>query len=481
MVKEIKEFGPWSEQTSSSGRKYFYNRDTEVSQWEKPKEWREYEQRLAEQERLAVEQERLQQQVQQQQQHQQQQHAVVPPPPMFMTPPPFAFPPPFAPPGFAVGPMNAPPPPFPPYNQFQTPPNLPYPIPPRINPTINPPINTSFLPPHPPHPPAAPSPRMTQSIPPSLIPPIVNVSTIPPSPHVNAHFSPIQYSAPPPTTVPPPAFTSVPQLGSTAPHFDGLPVHAKAQPPRVQQTSQTSQQSSQPQHHHTMSHSTPSFSRDRGHVEKSPRTTATPPSTHSHQRHGNAPAQVSHQQTLSSQVKAEPVDTKTIKKERDKGDEPNEKVTTGRDRPSTETSAQAGPTKRERTNSDDEENASPSPATDESEKPPAKKPKEEDAATSWRTFYNAELARQKEAELNLDIDPEMRDLVAQSLTLENKLVAELIKMKTAAALVAVQENEVCICNAKIQSLREMRNDLENRQSRLMAPAVVTMPDLNSRA
>ncbi|ETN83779.1 hypothetical protein NECAME_07207 [Necator americanus] len=102
MVKEIKEFGPWSEQTSSSGRKYFYNRDTEVifinvenviqtsitfkreqkiplethsyfiqkifadckvSQWEKPKEWREYEQRLAEQERLAVEQERLQQQV----------------------------------------------------------------------------------------------------------------------------------------------------------------------------------------------------------------------------------------------------------------------------------------------------------------------------------------------------------------------------------------------------------------------------------
>ncbi|KHJ76562.1 hypothetical protein OESDEN_23818 [Oesophagostomum dentatum] len=54
-------------------------------------------------------------------------------------------------------------------------------------------------------------------------------------------------------------------------------------------------------------------------------------------------------------------------------------------------------------------------------------------------------------------------------------------MKTAAALVAVQENEVCICNAKIQSLREMRNDLENRQSRLMAPAVVTMPDLNSRA
>ncbi|VDN29430.1 unnamed protein product [Gongylonema pulchrum] len=44
----LKEFGPWSEQHSSSGRRYFYNRETEVSQWEKPPEWREYERQLAE-------------------------------------------------------------------------------------------------------------------------------------------------------------------------------------------------------------------------------------------------------------------------------------------------------------------------------------------------------------------------------------------------------------------------------------------------
>lgn len=35
----------------------------QVSQWEKPKEWREYEVRLAEQERLNAEQERITQQV----------------------------------------------------------------------------------------------------------------------------------------------------------------------------------------------------------------------------------------------------------------------------------------------------------------------------------------------------------------------------------------------------------------------------------
>lgn len=44
----IKEFGPWSEQYSSSGKRYFYNRETEVSQWEKPAEWREYERSLNE-------------------------------------------------------------------------------------------------------------------------------------------------------------------------------------------------------------------------------------------------------------------------------------------------------------------------------------------------------------------------------------------------------------------------------------------------
>ncbi|VDN03617.1 unnamed protein product [Thelazia callipaeda] len=44
----LKEFGPWTEQYSSAGKRYFYNRETEVSQWEKPPEWREYEKYLTE-------------------------------------------------------------------------------------------------------------------------------------------------------------------------------------------------------------------------------------------------------------------------------------------------------------------------------------------------------------------------------------------------------------------------------------------------
>lgn len=35
--------GDWSEHMSSSGKKYYYNCKTEVSQWEKPKEWIERE------------------------------------------------------------------------------------------------------------------------------------------------------------------------------------------------------------------------------------------------------------------------------------------------------------------------------------------------------------------------------------------------------------------------------------------------------
>ncbi|VDK62067.1 unnamed protein product [Onchocerca ochengi] len=44
----LKEFGPWTEQYSSAGKRYFYNRESEVSQWEKPPEWREYEKFLSE-------------------------------------------------------------------------------------------------------------------------------------------------------------------------------------------------------------------------------------------------------------------------------------------------------------------------------------------------------------------------------------------------------------------------------------------------
>ncbi|XP_029640110.1 WW domain-containing adapter protein with coiled-coil isoform X3 [Octopus sinensis] len=35
----VRVFGDWSEHISSSGKKYYYNCKTEVSQWEKPKEW----------------------------------------------------------------------------------------------------------------------------------------------------------------------------------------------------------------------------------------------------------------------------------------------------------------------------------------------------------------------------------------------------------------------------------------------------------
>uniref|UniRef100_A0A8D0ACR1 WW domain-containing adapter protein with coiled-coil n=1 Tax=Sander lucioperca TaxID=283035 RepID=A0A8D0ACR1_SANLU len=44
----------WSEHISSSGKKYYYNCRTEVSQWEKPKEWLEREQRQKEATKTAV-------------------------------------------------------------------------------------------------------------------------------------------------------------------------------------------------------------------------------------------------------------------------------------------------------------------------------------------------------------------------------------------------------------------------------------------
>lgn len=47
--KEVKEVGDWSEHKSSSGKRYYYNCTTEVSQWEKPREWLDYERSLARQ------------------------------------------------------------------------------------------------------------------------------------------------------------------------------------------------------------------------------------------------------------------------------------------------------------------------------------------------------------------------------------------------------------------------------------------------
>lgn len=40
---KVRSVGDWSEHTSSSGKKYYYNCVSEVSQWEKPREWVEFE------------------------------------------------------------------------------------------------------------------------------------------------------------------------------------------------------------------------------------------------------------------------------------------------------------------------------------------------------------------------------------------------------------------------------------------------------
>ncbi|KAI6202727.1 WW domain-containing protein [Aphelenchoides besseyi] len=45
----VKQVGQWSEQISSAGKRYYYNVVTEVSQWDKPAEWRAYEKKLSEQ------------------------------------------------------------------------------------------------------------------------------------------------------------------------------------------------------------------------------------------------------------------------------------------------------------------------------------------------------------------------------------------------------------------------------------------------
>ncbi|KAF7639701.1 WW domain-containing protein [Meloidogyne graminicola] len=42
-IARLKEFGTWTEQTSSSGKRYYYNSATNISQWEKPTEWKHAE------------------------------------------------------------------------------------------------------------------------------------------------------------------------------------------------------------------------------------------------------------------------------------------------------------------------------------------------------------------------------------------------------------------------------------------------------
>ncbi|VDP55373.1 unnamed protein product [Heligmosomoides polygyrus] len=342
---------------------------------------------------------------------------------MFMTPPPFAFPPPFAPPGFPVGPMNAPPPPFPPYNQFQPPPNLPYPIPPRINSTISAPINTAFPPP--PHPPSAPSPRVTQTLPPPLMPSLVNVSFSLLSMLFCFNHSvcgpPPLHPLNPPLPAPPPPFTSLPPPCTSAPQHQH-DIHAPHMVSNRVHRSPVQRSPHTPQPSHQQHHSHGPFSRDRSHMDRSPR--ATPPSQHQHyqqqqqQQHSRQitiPSSVS-QQTARPLSRGREMSPAVVKKEprdrpNDESHERNGRATPSRSRPpppSSEGPSRAGPIKRERVSSDAAEEATPSPKpVEDDKKPPLKKVKEEEAVTSWRTYYNAELARQKEIELNLDIDPEM--------------------------------------------------------------------------
>jgi len=42
-VERLTTFGDWSEHKSSSGKRYYYNCKTEVSQWEKPREWLDFQ------------------------------------------------------------------------------------------------------------------------------------------------------------------------------------------------------------------------------------------------------------------------------------------------------------------------------------------------------------------------------------------------------------------------------------------------------
>ncbi|CAI4230160.1 unnamed protein product [Auanema sp. JU1783] len=315
-MKELKEFGPWSEQLSSTGRKYFYNKETEVSQWEKPKEWREFE---LEQERLNND---MKMPVMQ----------PPPPPPMFM--PPFFHPP----PGF---PAFATPPPF-----------------------------------HPP--PFAGTPGQYPAMP-------IMPSVVPPPPRVTN----TQVAAPP-----------------SVPSYNALQTN-KTYKPSVNIT-------------HTVDL--------RLDIKKSPATPGTPTATGPPSA---IPSPFTHNtpQTLIEDIKEEIEETpKALKREHESS--PDEKV-------------------------------------------PPKKMKEE-VHEPWMRFYCAEAAQAKRAQLRLDADSEIASVVAERIALENKLILELTKVKQAAAMVAVQEHEVLMCNSKITNLQEQQTLIELRAQKA---SPVSLPDL----
>uniref|UniRef100_A0A8R1HIJ2 WW domain-containing protein n=1 Tax=Caenorhabditis japonica TaxID=281687 RepID=A0A8R1HIJ2_CAEJA len=205
-------FGVWTEQMSSSGRMYYYNKKTEISQWDKPQEWREFEEKGGDPggggsssgrsggsaERSGHEKNK----------------GGVNEKPRFAFQPPSLPPPPMGGP-HALGFMPAPPPPHHQYMQYPHPPpgvaqhyyNQPPPPPP--------PGGYGHYPPPPGAVPRTPS----------------NFSRMPPPPFA-AHVPPPGVVVPPPPGIPPPPAVGVPPPPPPPPQTPrGLPSSSSGIPP----------------------------------------------------------------------------------------------------------------------------------------------------------------------------------------------------------------------------------------------------------
>ncbi|PAV77228.1 hypothetical protein WR25_17891 [Diploscapter pachys] len=434
-----KEFGPWSEQTSSAGRKYYYNKITEVSQWEKPKEWKEHDVKI-EAERLAAAAAKQQQSFQ----------APIPPPPgMFMPPPPPFFP--FPPFGQAF-PMDfpGPPPPFP--GAFPPFPQVP-PPPPGMYPTSTGTTSMSAI-----YPPVVPP------------PPGYTSATTAPTPYIASPYPP-----PPPQAPAVSCSSSKPMTPASAPTTSAAMLRATAPPPPsapapAAQSSTPHSATASPRmtiHQSSSNVSTPvTTGANNGHYHHSQQT-STPTS---HQAHS-----LSYQNQSSSSRGASLNQPSSHSRDRNRDNRDNRDHSYRRsvDEPSNDRPSSAGSNHHHsssRRTYDDRERGSlsrvhsssaansqsirrPSPSVDS--QPPAKKAKEESPVNEeWKRFYRADLAQALKRKLGLIEDKELAELNVQSLATENKLVAEMIKAKTAAALVSVQTHEVSLCEEKCTGLRK---------------------------
>ncbi|CAI5438297.1 unnamed protein product [Caenorhabditis angaria] len=169
-IPPLKTFGNWAEQKSSSGKIYYYNKHTEVSQWEKPQDWKDYDAK-GEQDRIVPEKQTFQ---------------------STPVPPPMMHPPPSMNPYIHMQPhyMGMPPPP--PAAAHFPPPGYP-------SQYYAPPSNSGQM--YPPPPPKAYPPPPIMSRPTGIPPPPPSVSTS--QKHMGSHDL---YNCPPATgsVVPPP-------------------------------------------------------------------------------------------------------------------------------------------------------------------------------------------------------------------------------------------------------------------------------------